>query len=50
MLKVSFNINKIQNTLQRDYCRGQTILPLEQNELVDRWNQKESFLWKSSKL
>ena len=45
MLKVSFSINQIQNTLQRDYCRGQTIWPLEQNVLVDRWNQKESFLW-----
>ena len=36
MLKVSFSINNIQNTLQRDYRRGQTILPLEKNVLVDR--------------
>ena len=36
MLKVSFSINNIQNTLQRDYRRGQSVLPLEQNVLVDR--------------
>ena len=36
MLKVSFSIKNIQNTLQRHYHRGQTILPLEQNVLEDR--------------
>ena len=36
MLKVSFSINNIQNTPQRDYRRGQSVLPLEQNVLVDR--------------
>ena len=35
MLKVSFSINKIQNTLQRQYHRGQTVLPLKQNLLED---------------
>ena len=35
MLKVSFSINNIQSTLQRDYRRVQTILPLEQNVSVD---------------
>ena len=35
MLKVSFSINNIQSTLQRDYRRAQTILPLEQNVSVD---------------
>ena len=36
MLKVSFNINNIQNTLQRHYRRVQTVLRLEQNVLEDR--------------
>ena len=36
MLKVSFRINHIQNTLQRHYHRVQTILVLEQNMLEDR--------------
>ena len=36
MLKVSFSIKNIQNTLQGHYHRGQTILPLEQNVLEDR--------------
>ena len=36
MLKVSFRINHIQNTLQRHCHRGQTILVLEQNMLEDR--------------
>ena len=49
MLILSFSINNIQNPLQRYYHRGQTILPFEQNKLEDRWNQKESFSWKSSK-
>ena len=31
MLKVSFSINNIQNTRQRHYHRGQTVLSLEQN-------------------
>ena len=35
MLKVSFSISNIQSTLQRDYRRAQTILPLEQNVSVD---------------
>ena len=36
MFKISFSINNIQNTLQRHYCRGQTVLSLEQNVLEDR--------------
>ena len=36
MLKVSFSINNIQNTLQRQYHRGQTVLSLEQNVLEER--------------
>ena len=36
MLKVSFSIKNIQNTLQGHYHEGQTILPLEQNVLEDR--------------
>ena len=36
MLKVSFNINNIQNTMQRHYRRVQTVLRLEQNVLEDR--------------
>ena len=36
MLKVSFSFNNIQNTLQRHYRRGQTVLSLEQNALEDR--------------
>ena len=36
MLKVSFNINNIQNAMQRHYCRVQTVLRLEQNVLEDR--------------
>ena len=44
MLKTNFSVNNIQNTLQRHYCRNQTLFPLEQNVLEDedRWNQKES--------
>ena len=36
MLKVSFNINNIQNAMQRHYRRVQTVLRLEQNVLEDR--------------
>ena len=36
MLKVSFSINNIQNTLQRQYRRGQIVLSLEQNVLEER--------------
>ena len=36
MLKVSFSIENIQNTLQRHYRRGQTVLSLEQNVLEDK--------------
>ena len=36
MLKVSFNINNIQNAMQRHYRRVQTVLHLEQNVLEDR--------------
>ena len=36
MLKVSFNINNIQNTMQRHCRRVQTVLRLEQNVLEDR--------------
>ena len=48
MLKVSFSINNIQSTLQRDYRRAQTILPLEQNVSVDsdevfRENQQNNY-------
>ena len=50
MLKVSFNINNIQNTLQRHYHSGQTVLPLEKKYVRrQKWNQKESFLWIPSK-
>ena len=33
MQLLSFNINNIQNPLQRYYRRGQTVLPFEQNLL-----------------
>ena len=36
MFKISFSISNIQNTLQRHYRRGQTVLSLEQNVLGDR--------------
>ena len=42
MLKISFSFNNIQNTLQRHYGRGQTVLSLEQNALEDRWNEKDN--------
>ena len=42
MLKISFSFNNIQNTLQRHYRRGQTVLSLEQNALEDRWNEKDN--------
>ena len=35
MSKLSFNIKNIQNSLQRHYCRGQTILSFEQNLIED---------------
>ena len=41
MLKVSFNINNIQNTMQRHYRRVQTVLRLEQNVLEDRGEIKK---------
>ena len=36
MFKISFSISNIQNTLQRHYRRGKTVLSLEQNVLEDR--------------
>ena len=47
MLKVSFSINNIQNTLQRDYHRGQTILPLEKNVLVERDEIKKKVFYEN---
>ena len=44
MLKVSFSIKNIQNTLQRHYRRGQTVLPLEKNVLEDRGEIKNKVL------
>ena len=44
MLKVSFSINNIQNTLQRHYRRDQTVLHLVQNVLEDRDEIKTLFL------
>ena len=44
MLKVSFSINNIQNTLQRQYRRGQTILSLEQNVLEGRGEIRDDFV------
>ena len=35
MLNFSFNINNIQNPLQRHYRRDQTILSFEQNLIED---------------
>ena len=44
MLKVSFSINNIQNTLQRHYHRDQTVLHLVQNVLEDRDEIKTLFV------
>ena len=44
MLKVSFSIKNIQNTLQRHYRRGQTVLPLEKNVFEDRDEIKNKVL------
>ena len=38
MLKVSFSINNIQNTLQGVFRKGQIVLSLEQN--VMKWKRK----------
>ena len=46
MLKVSFSINNIQNTLQRHYRRGHTILSLEENVVEDRDEIKRNFFVK----
>ena len=41
MLKISFSINNIQNTLQGHYRKGQIVLSLEQNVLEDRDEMKK---------
>ena len=42
MLKLSFNVKNIQNSLQRHYCRGQIILFWIKFYRRHRWNQKQS--------
>ena len=37
MLKVIFSISNIQNTLQRQYHKGQTVLSSEQHVLEERY-------------
>lgn len=46
MLIISFDINNVQNPLQRKYRRGQTVLSLDQNLLVGKWNKKKMFFVK----
>ena len=41
MLILSFDINNVQNPLQRKYRRGQTVLSLDKNLLVGKWNKKK---------
>ena len=46
ILIISFDINNVQNPLQRKYRRGRTVLSLDQNLLVGKWNKKKMFFVK----
>ena len=45
MLKLSFSINNIQNSLQRYYRKCQAVLPFEQNVLEDTDESKKKFFF-----
>ena len=50
MLKLSFNIKKNRNPLQKHYCRGQTILSFEENLIKNTDELKKKVSLKAIKI